>query len=188
MNPASPRPQDLDNSCLTCSKKSLQHVAFAKPPDIRIMIVGISGKALKGKELLPLSRDSRSGSILTPLFEQFERHFFYKTNLVKCHPTLADGKTRYPNKSEISNCKRFILHEINEIKPKLIFLLGKIVTDTIFTEFNKDKYFKYYTPIFHCGTALCPIHHPSYISIYKRKQMPDYISQLANVIRSFAFS
>lgn len=46
---------------------------------------------------------------------------FYLTNAVRCW--ASDNST--PNLAEIKNCRQYLLHEINIIRPKLIIAMGK---------------------------------------------------------------
>lgn len=171
------------NSC-TITSQTVSAPNSSEHP--HVMFIGISGKSVRGKDLDPLSGDSRSGSILTPLLTNFGESFFYKTNLVKCHPTDFSGKTRYPSNLEIDNCKPHTIDEINLIKPRIVFLLGKIVAENLLFTLTTSNSITFYSPTIHLGVAYFPIHHPSYISIYKRKHIHEYITKLSHAIYSHA--
>ena len=71
------------------------------------------------------------------------------------------------------------------MSPKIVFLLGEKVYSSVarhlHLDFEKWNDFEYhYTE---CnGTYYVPIHHPSYICVYKRKQIDDYIEAVEKMI------
>lgn len=48
----------------------------------------------------------------------------YITNIVKCNPQSSTGVNRSPKKEEIHECRRYLLNEIEIIKPRIIITLG----------------------------------------------------------------
>ena len=134
----------------------------------------------------PLSNLTNSGKLISEV-EQLNREVdFYKTNLVKCLPIQSD-KIRYPNKEEMRACYNNLECEVNDFKPKIVFLLGKLVADFV----AKDKFdvsfadnFKY-QPVEVDGTLYVPIHHPSYILVYKRKKVNSYMKGISKVIGKY---
>ena len=74
----------------------------------------------------------------------------YVTNLVKCNPYKKIGRdnkiNRDPNDDEINNCYPYLEHEIKSVNPKIVVMLGKIVTKYVLekktdTRFkNNDKF------------------------------------------------
>ena len=97
------------------------------------------------------------------------------------HP---DG-TEASYKKEMDICFDNLVSEINAMSPKIVFLLGEKVYSSVarhlHLDFEKWNDFEYhYTE---CnGTYYVPIHHPSYICVYKRKQMDDYIAAVEKMI------
>jgi uracil-DNA glycosylase family 4 len=71
-----------------------------------------------------------SGRILNRLLAgaRIQRSKTYVTNVVKCRPTVVthEGKVkdRPPTNTEIENCARFLVAELDLVKPKLIVALG----------------------------------------------------------------
>lgn len=71
-----------------------------------------------------------SGRILNRLLTQagILRSQAYVTNVVKCRPTvtthLGEVKDRPPTNTEIENCARFLVEELELVKPNLILGLG----------------------------------------------------------------
>lgn len=135
----------------------------------------------------PLSRTTSTGQLLLEIEKRNRKTDFYKTNLVKCLP-IASDKIRYPRTDEMATCYKNLQSEVDEIRPKVIFLLGKLVSDFV----GKDKFqsklpddFKY-KAIRDGNTVYVPIHHPSYILVYKRKQMDAYVKSVSRLIAKYS--
>jgi uracil-DNA glycosylase len=90
--------------------------------------------------------------------------------LVKCLP-LKEGKIRYPSKAEMEDCIPNLITELNHFKPRVVFLLGKQVSDFVLK--GKEG---------SLDSQIISIHHPSYILVYKRKQVEYYLSEIENHI------
>lgn len=151
--------------------------------------VGLSSVMFTEEEIkLPLSPNTKSGSLIHEIEEPFlDTISFYKTNIVKCLPLLND-KIRYPSKKEIEKCYPNFIDEIEELKPKIVFLLGKIVSDFILNKifiksYHLDETFNYQSYLFE-GIVYIPIHHPSFILVYRRKRVVDYINGISNNLRN----
>ena len=135
---------------------------------------------------IPLSPSTRSGKLIEDIEKQCNgAATFLKTNLVKCLP-LNENKIRYPEKLEMDKCYPNLTNELEKYSPKIVFLLGRQVS--IFT---LKKYgfqlptlglsFKYEGFEVN-GTIFIPIHHPSYILVYKRKFVENYISGIQVIV------
>ena len=148
----------LDNTCL-CD----------------VMWVGLSAKKVDDvNTTIPLCNDTNSGKIIELIENRLSNVKFYKSNLVKCLPLDDNNKLRYPSTSEMNACIDNLLLEIRELKPKIIFVLGKTTYNFI------DKYFKRNNID---NSKLIYIEHPSYIYVYKRKLIDDYIEKVVNIYR-----
>jgi DNA polymerase len=84
--------------------------------------------------------------------------------------------------------------EIAELRPKVIFILGKqaagfVLSKLDIQEFNLAKNFNYRVFV-HNNISYIPIHHPSFILVYKRKQMNLYVHALQKIVKKIllAFS
>lgn len=148
--------------------------------------VGLSAVAFdEDEERLPLSPFTRSGALIAEVEKSHRtRISFYKTNLVKCLP-LKEDKIRYPLSHEMEKCFPNLRAEVTELRPKVIFLLGKQVAGFVLeklglNEFRLDENFKYRGFIYD-DVLYVPIHHPSFILVYKRKKVQDYIAALQQV-------
>lgn len=178
-------------SCNKCSIRCNQQPLIQKRKSSKIIWVGLSAvSATKLFDEEPLSKFTRSGALINDIEEMYDKASFYRTNLVKCLPLDKSGKIRYPNKEEIENCIEYLEMEIKYFKPEIVFLLGKMVAKSVLKKFvdvsysalNKD--FEYEEFKDHQDVKFIPIHHPSYMLIYKRKYIDNYKHQLRKKIAS----
>ncbi|MEQ9297811.1 MAG: uracil-DNA glycosylase family protein [Cyclobacteriaceae bacterium] len=170
-------------SCKSCGLYLNQYPVRDKIKSGGVFWVGLSAvKFGEGSKRLPLSSDTRSGELISNIEAPFEgRISFYKTNLVKCLPlNNSTGKIRYPLKKEMGKCFPNLQAEIDGLNPKIIFLLGRQVTSFVLSQYSIDEskaqiIFNY--PSYSYGELrFVPIHHPSYVLVYKRKYISNYIS------------
>ena len=109
----------------------------------------------------------------------------YKTNLVKCLPLNEHQKLRYPNNKGIDCCFVNLKKEIDELKPRIVFLLGEKVYSSVgkhlSINFEKGDGFDFYYKEYQ-KTFFVPVQHPSYIYVYKRKQMDEYVCGIGQMI------
>ena len=103
---------------------------------------------------------------------------FYKTNIVKCLPLNENGKIRYPNNDEIYSCMPNLILEIETINPKIIFLLGGLVAKSFRNYINRNIEYNYLLNDY----KVIEIKHPSYVYIYKRKNLIRYTEEIINLI------
>jgi len=177
-----------DNNCSACILNEDQHTLITlNSLDIDVLWVGLSAKKQKdGSIAIPLSPDTNTGRIIQKVELGLEGCNFAKTNLVKCAPLDKNDKLRYPTNKEMNFCYHFLVDEINDLRPKIVFLLGLNVANFVLnknrikhvgldSEYNYANY-KWENIIF------IPIHHPSFIHIYKRKQLDVYVEKLQNII------
>lgn len=178
-------------ACKSCGLDIYQGPALEQAKKAHIFWVGLSAVAFEeGEERLPLSPLTPSGSLIhlieTPLRNQFS---FYKTNLVKCAP-LKENKLRYPLRHEMEKCFPNFEWELDHLHPRTAFLLGRQVADFVFKKFGLPKptfseSFRYQS--FKIGnTNFVPVHHPSYILIYKRKQVEVYTRKLRDIAQKYS--
>ena len=100
---------------------------------------------------------------------------------MKCLPLDDRQKLRYPNRQEIDDCFCNLEEEISTLAPKIVFLLGEKVYSSVAKRyrlsFERIDGFDY-GYVKHDGVYYVPIHHPSYIHVYKRKQVDSYIHSI----------
>lgn len=151
----------------------------------QIFWVGLSAKKVLSDIELPLSTETNTGMIIHKIEEACEEVVAYKTNLVKCLPLTEQKKLRYPNRNEIDCCFEHLQNEIHTMSPQIVFLLGEKVYSTVAKkmkiEFEKWNGFEYHYKQIE-GIYYVPIHHPSYIHVYKRKKLQEYIDGVEKII------
>ena len=159
--------------CSKCNLCKNQKPLLDKSILCDIMWVGLSAKKVDNvNNTIPLCNDTNSGKVIELIESKLENTNFYKTNLVKCLPLDDNNKLRYPTNSEMNACIDNLLVEINELKPKIIFVLGKNTYNFIYKYFKKNKI---------DDSKLIYIEHPSYIYVYKRKYIDDYVEKIINI-------
>ena len=151
----------------------------------QVIWVGLSAKKVKVDGEGPLSTETNSGKHIKIVEDACNGISTYKTNLVKCLPLNDKNKLRYPNRIEIENCICNLMDEIDYLQPRIVFLLGEKVYSAvgkcIKVRFEKWNGFEYSYK--ECnGVYYVPVHHPSYISVYKRKNIDMYIQGIKKVI------
>ena len=138
-----------------------------------VMWVGLSAKKVSNVEKsIPLENNTNSGKIIELIEKKVPNLTFYKTNLVKCLPLNEKKKLRYPMKEEMDKCILNLIKEIEVGKPKIIFVLGKIAYNFIQDYFSKNN-IKIKNIVY--------IEHPSYIYVYKKKYINDYINKIVSI-------
>lgn len=94
-------------------------------------------------------------------------------------------KLRYPNRKEIDSCFCNLQKEIKELSPQIVFLLGEKVYSAIEKHFGIkfDKWEEFhYSYKKYGGVYYIPIHHPSYIYVYKRRYIDQYIESVEGMV------
>ncbi|OAV64663.1 uracil-DNA glycosylase, family 4 [Bacteroidales bacterium Barb6] len=172
-------------NCIKCDlcKNQTPLVQSYNNKEADVFWVGLSAVKTNNSLDIPLSPSTRSGELIHSIESLLPNVSFYKTNVVKCLP-LKDDKIRYPSLSEMKNCQFHLESEIRNFKPNVIFLLGKQVSDFVLNSKEKvslDEGFNYNTYPRN-KQIYVPIHHPSFILIYKRKKMTDYLHSIENII------
>jgi len=168
-----------EDRCKTCSFRGNRSDSKTD-----ILWVGLSAK--KGSEEFPLSPDTNTGRIVRQIEEGLLSTSFTKTNLVQCAPVDCNNRLRYPTRNEMESCFYDFQNRLANLQPRLVLLLGLMVAQFVLgdqgiaihkldSEFNYDIH-KW------DNVEYMPIHHPSFIHIYKRKQLPFYISRVQDAI------
>jgi DNA polymerase len=102
----------------------------------------------------------KAGALLTKYLELFNFHRItniYITNIIKCRPP----SNRKPTNIEISNCRPYLINEINTVNPKIIVLLGNTAIETLLgvTGISKIRGKWIHTN----SRWIMPMFHPSYL-------------------------
>ena len=159
-----------------------------KNKKIDVMWVGLSHKQEKnGNKFYPLGEDTNSGKVIFEIEKSLPKLKFYRTNLVKFAPTDKNNKLRYPTISEMENDFPLLRKEISELSPKIIFLLGSKVAEFVIKKRgqklikSREDWQSYEVAILK-ETFLVSIFHPSYVYVYKRKNIDEYIDAVRRII------
>lgn len=173
-------------SCTACPLHRNQPPLLDAPQPAQVFWVGLSAVRLRPDETVrPLGSETRSGRLLDEIEKRVEGIIFYRTNLVKCLP-CSNEKLRYPSHAEMSSCFSNMETELAELSPKLVILLGKQVTHFVLSRVGEGRMstatdYAYQIAVAG-GVAYMPIHHPSYMLIYRRRDIDLYIQSIcANI-------
>jgi uracil-DNA glycosylase len=131
-----------------------------------VLFIGLTDKI----GLEPLDSSTNSGKLIDLMIAKLEYNC-HKINLVNFAPIDSNGKLRYPDKSELDKGFCDLKKTIESLRPDLCVLLGNKVSD-----FLSDK---------QIGNSL-KIKHPSYIYVYRRKYIADYVEESVQLILSKA--
>lgn len=152
-----------------------------------ILWVGLS--AVKTTNLLekPLSANTNTGKLIKEIEDRLPEFNFYKTNAVKCLPLDSLGKIRYPALKEMESCFKNLQLELKEVKPMIVILLGAQVSNFFLKQFQQpsillNKDFCYSLTKVE-NFYILPIHHPSYIQIYKQSMRSQYKDSVLKIIQ-----
>lgn len=173
------------HKCQKCGLCLNQKPLLDVEKECQIFWVGLSAKKMLSDIEIPLSPETNTGMLIQKIENACSNVITYKTNLVKCLPLTEQQKIRYPNKKEIDSCFENLLKEIHIMSPKIVFLLGEKVFSSVGKHLNIDfekwNGFEYRYKA-HGNIYYVPIHHPSYIYVYKRKKMDEYIKSVEKIV------
>lgn len=173
--------------CQKCGLCLNQKPLLDSEKECHVFWVGLSAKKMASDTEMPLSPETNTGMLIQKIEEICAEIITYKTNLVKCLPLTEQHKLRYPNKKEIDCCFENLVSEIHTMSPQIVFLLGEKVYSSVGRHFNIqfDKWDEFdYHYKEHEGIYFVPIHHPSYIYVYKRKMIDQYMRGIERIIDS----
>lgn len=172
--------------CQKCGLCFNQKPLLDLEKECHVFWVGLSAKKMTSESEIPLSPETNTGMLIQMIEKMCEEVVTYKTNLVKCLPLTEQQKLRYPNNKEIDSCFENLVNEIHTMSPRIVFLLGEKVYSSVGRHFNIhfDKWDEFdYNYKEHDGIYFVPIHHPSYIYVYRRKSMNTYIKSIEKMIK-----
>ena len=170
--------------CLLCRNQE-PLIDVWQPSDV--CFVGLSAKIKQKEEETPLDKHTNTGKIIYQIEQQLIPYTLYKTNLVKCVPLDEHQKLRYPNTNEIDCCITHLELEFEAIQPKVVFLLGRKVQTAMAK--NYDLKFEQHKTLHilvakHKETFFVNVYHPSYIYVYKRDKISEYVEQINTISRT----
>ena len=163
--------------CNRCSISCNQRPLVDNMIKLDIMFLGISAKTKEKGDEMPLSENTNSGKLIKMieerLLEENNNLLCYRSNMVKCVPLNEKGKIRYPDNLEIENCIENLIYELNIVNPKVVVFLGRLV----------EKHLK--KKIMELGYNTITIYHPSYIYVYRKKEIEKYVEESSKNILKY---
>ena len=169
-----------DNKIIKCNRCSISYnqkplIDILRKADI--MFVGISAKMKETEDEMPLSENTNSGKLIKMieerLVEENSNILCYRSNMVKCVPLDKEGRIRYPDILEIENCIDNLVYELSIVKPKVVVLLGRLVEKHLKKKVNE------------LGYNTITIYHPSYIHVYRKKEIEKYVEESSKNILKY---
>jgi len=152
---------------------------------MKVLWIGLSSKDSKdGSTLLPLDKSTQSGKLISMIEDECTRFVFERTNLVFFTPKDSKGKLRYPNHQEMKESMPILEKKVKLFQPDIIFMLGNQVSQFIISEKKLTVTNKYNTKnTFELNQKIfIKLYHPSYISIYRRKHIPEFIGAISKTL------
>jgi len=155
----------------------------------RILFVGLSNKPGTPE----LSVNTATGKVIREITEKLPGIDVHKTNATRHAPLDARGKLRYPTQSELESAFPILRRKIEKIRPAVIVSLGNIASRFLMDRLGIKKKGSGLNPVFiyqahtnSTGLILLPIHHPSFVLIYRRTHLKNYVNNVAQTLRLLA--
>lgn len=148
------------------------------------MWVGISDKP----STEPLATNTATGKVVAEMERELSGLSFYRTNLVKYAPLDDSGKLRYPTTEEMAEGADLLLKEVEDLRPRIVVTLGAAVSKVVVERVSLETRFTglgnsfSYAPRGGGRFFVLPVHHPSFILVYRRKRLKSYIAAICKWI------
>ncbi|WP_051351324.1 uracil-DNA glycosylase [Sulfobacillus thermosulfidooxidans] len=136
----------------------------------------------KAEDLMGVGFQGQAGKIFDAMLAYLglRRDQIWLNNAVRCRP-LQGQKNRTPRPDEIQACRPWLLHDVDQIAPRLIITLGRIsyASVTGYDDFATMRG----KPVSVPGLpSVFPLFHPAYL-IYRREMRPVMCHDLTALIR-----
>ncbi len=152
-----------------------------------IYFVGLSAKPM----CQHLAPETRTGNIIERIIHQLPSVNPVKTNLVKTPPIDHEGKLRYPNLIEMKLGWNELQKDMNQTFPILLVTLGQQVSLYLRSQMGVHPVkprlpddFSYESYLSQSSSNILSVHHPSFVFVYRRKDVENYID---NVVLSILY-
>ncbi len=155
-----------------------------------VYFVGLSAKP-NCEHLAP---ETRTGHIIEQIINRLPTVKIVKTNLVKTPPVDSAGKLRYPHPNEMKSGWCELQNEMNKTHPNLLVTLGQQVSfflrsqmgvqpikPQLPSDFSSQSYLSQST------SHILSIHHPSFVYVYRRKNIDNYIENVVQSVSTLIF-
>lgn len=155
-----------------------------------VYFVGLSAKPMC-EHLAP---ETRTGNIIEQIIYHLPSIKAVKTNLVKTPPIDKEGKLRYPNPNEMKLGWNELQNEMNQTSPKLLVTLGQQVSFFLRLQMGvlpvKPQLpgdFSFESYLSQSNSNILSVHHPSFVFVYRRKDIENYIESVVQSILFLVF-
>lgn len=161
-------------SCSLCELMPFLPVPGIGPNNAKIAIVGEAPGEDESIAEEPFV--GQCGRMLDLMLKaaDINRENCYICNVVNCRPVKVGKRisNRPPTKDEINSCKGWLFKQLELVRPKVVFTLGKVPTSTLLglkssitlsgyigNQYNKDN------------MLVIPVWHPSYLMQYSKDKV-----------------
>ena len=158
------------NKCDLCNHRT-QVVYNSGPNTSTLMIIGEAPGQQEDESGTPFI--GRSGKLLTQLLTScgIHRDDIYITNSVKCRPP----GNRTPKNNEMTQCRDYLIRQIQQIKPRIIILLGAASIRTMLGPTERisnirGQWQKIHVAFMPEPISVMPMFHPSYLLRYSSQK------------------
>lgn len=140
-----------------------------------------------------LAPETRTGYIIEQIIHHLPSINTVKTNLVKTPPIDREGNLRYPNLREMMLGWNELQGEMNQTFPNLLVTLGQQVSSFLRSQMGvqpaKPQFpidFSYESCLSQSKFYILSVHHPSFIYVYRRRHIANYVENVVLSISSLA--
>lgn len=147
------------NKCDICAINKSNPIWGSGFDGADIMFIGEAPGATERRLGLPFV--GTSGQALRRILDLygFDNSNAYFTNIIKCRPPA----NRTPEINEIVNCLPFLASEVEQVKPKIIVLLGNTALRTFYNNFDLNISTNNGRIDVRGNHIIIPMYHPSYL-------------------------
>ena len=156
-----------------------------------VYFVGLSAKPMC-EHLAP---ETRTGNIIEQIIHHLPSIKIVKTNLVKTPPIDQAGNLRYPNPNEMKLGWNELQDEMNQRFPDLLVTLGQQVSFFLRSQMGVQPAkpqlpsdFSYESYLSQSQSNILSVHHPSFIYVYRRKDIKNYVENVVRSILTLSFN
>ena len=155
-----------------------------------VYFVGLSAKP----NCEHLALETRTGYIIEQIIHHLPSVKIVKTNLVKTPPIDQAGNLRYPNPNEMKLGWNELQNQMNQRFPDLLVTLGQQVSFFLRSQMGIQPAkpqlpsdFSYGSYLSQAQSIILSVHHPSFIYVYRRKDIENYVENVALSILTLVF-
>jgi len=138
-----------------------------------------------------LSAQTNTGNIIEQIIHDLPYVTSVKTNLVKTPPLDQRGNLRYPNFSEMEQGWKELQNEMDQMFPNLLVTLGQQVSFFLRSRMGiqpaKPRLpadFSSKTYLSQSEHHLLSVHHPSFVFVYRRRYIENYVNNVVQSVSS----